>query len=120
MIVVSNTTPLNYLILIESDHVLPALFGRTEGQALHPQRFRGWRTKRAALTHVQRGNSDFRHWRIGRSARESIRCRLGKPTGGGGPDAASRCAREYGDDLGLRCLLSQKKVTRNIVERISI
>jgi len=28
MIVVSNTTPLNYLILIESAHVLPALFGR--------------------------------------------------------------------------------------------
>jgi hypothetical protein len=28
MIVVSNTTPLNDLILIESDHVLPALFGR--------------------------------------------------------------------------------------------
>jgi predicted nucleic acid-binding protein len=28
MIVVSNTTPLNYLILIDSAHVLPALFGR--------------------------------------------------------------------------------------------
>ena len=28
MIVVSDTTPLNYLILIESVHVLPALFGR--------------------------------------------------------------------------------------------
>ncbi len=28
MIVVSDTTPLNYLILIESAHVLPALFGR--------------------------------------------------------------------------------------------
>ena len=28
MIVVSNTTPLNYLILTESVHVLPALFGR--------------------------------------------------------------------------------------------
>lgn len=28
MIVVSNTTPFNYLILIESDHVLPVLFGR--------------------------------------------------------------------------------------------
>jgi predicted nucleic acid-binding protein len=28
MIVVSDTTPLNYLILIESTHVLPALFGR--------------------------------------------------------------------------------------------
>ena len=28
MIVVSDTTPLNYLILIDSAHVLPALFGR--------------------------------------------------------------------------------------------
>jgi predicted nucleic acid-binding protein len=28
MIVVSNTTPLNYLILTESVHVLPAIFGR--------------------------------------------------------------------------------------------
>lgn len=28
MIVVSDTTPLNYLILTESAHVLPALFGR--------------------------------------------------------------------------------------------
>lgn len=28
MIVVSDTTPLNYLILIESAHVLPALFGQ--------------------------------------------------------------------------------------------
>jgi predicted nucleic acid-binding protein len=28
MIVVSDATPLNYLILLESDHVLPALFGR--------------------------------------------------------------------------------------------
>jgi hypothetical protein len=28
MIVVSDTTPLNYLILIESVHVLPALLGR--------------------------------------------------------------------------------------------
>ncbi len=28
MIVVSDTTPLNYLILIESAHVLPAIFGR--------------------------------------------------------------------------------------------
>jgi predicted nucleic acid-binding protein len=28
MIVVSDTTPLNYLILIESVHALPALFGR--------------------------------------------------------------------------------------------
>jgi predicted nucleic acid-binding protein len=28
MIVVSDTTPLNYLVLIGSDHVLPALFGR--------------------------------------------------------------------------------------------
>jgi hypothetical protein len=28
MIVVSDTSPLNYLILIESVHVLPAIFGR--------------------------------------------------------------------------------------------
>jgi predicted nucleic acid-binding protein len=28
MIVVSDTTPLNYLILLESVHVLSALFGR--------------------------------------------------------------------------------------------
>jgi predicted nucleic acid-binding protein len=28
MIVVSDTTPLNYLILVEAIHVLPALFGR--------------------------------------------------------------------------------------------
>jgi hypothetical protein len=28
MIVVSDTTPLNYLILIEAAQVLPALFGR--------------------------------------------------------------------------------------------
>ena len=28
MIVVSDTTPLNYLILVDSVHVLPALFGR--------------------------------------------------------------------------------------------
>jgi predicted nucleic acid-binding protein len=28
MIVVSDTTPLNYLVLIDSAHVLPALFGR--------------------------------------------------------------------------------------------
>jgi predicted nucleic acid-binding protein len=28
MIVVSDTTPLNYLILLDSAHVLPALFGR--------------------------------------------------------------------------------------------
>jgi predicted nucleic acid-binding protein len=28
MIVVSDTSPLNYLILIRQDHVLPALFGR--------------------------------------------------------------------------------------------
>jgi predicted nucleic acid-binding protein len=28
MIVVSDTTPLNYLILIDSVHVLPALFGQ--------------------------------------------------------------------------------------------
>lgn len=27
MIVVSNTTPLNYLILLNKDHILPALFG---------------------------------------------------------------------------------------------
>jgi len=28
MIVVSDTTPLNYLILTESIHVLPTIFGR--------------------------------------------------------------------------------------------
>jgi hypothetical protein len=28
MIVVSDTTPLNYLILTETDHALPAIFGR--------------------------------------------------------------------------------------------
>ena len=28
MIVVTDTTPLNYLILIQSAYVLPALFGR--------------------------------------------------------------------------------------------
>jgi predicted nucleic acid-binding protein len=28
MTVVSNTSPLNYLVLIELQHVLPALFGR--------------------------------------------------------------------------------------------
>jgi predicted nucleic acid-binding protein len=28
MIVVSDTTPLNYLVLIGADHVLPSLFGR--------------------------------------------------------------------------------------------
>ncbi len=28
MIVVSDTTPLNYLILLDAAHVLPALFGR--------------------------------------------------------------------------------------------
>ncbi|HEV2971885.1 MAG TPA: hypothetical protein VGY55_18060 [Pirellulales bacterium] len=28
MIVVSDTTPLNYLVLIKADHVLPALFGQ--------------------------------------------------------------------------------------------
>jgi len=28
MIVVSDTTPLNYLILIDSAHVLPAIFGQ--------------------------------------------------------------------------------------------
>lgn len=33
MIVVSNTTPLNYLILIGSDHLLPALFGRIHAPA---------------------------------------------------------------------------------------
>jgi hypothetical protein len=27
MIVVSDTTPLNYLVLIDSDHLLPAIFG---------------------------------------------------------------------------------------------
>jgi predicted nucleic acid-binding protein len=27
MIVVSNTSPINYLILIEPEHVLPAMFG---------------------------------------------------------------------------------------------
>lgn len=27
MIVVSDTSPLNYLILISADHVLPSLFG---------------------------------------------------------------------------------------------
>ncbi len=28
MIVVSDTSPLNYLVLIGADHVLPILFGR--------------------------------------------------------------------------------------------
>jgi len=28
MIVVSDTSPLNYLVLIGADHVLPALFGQ--------------------------------------------------------------------------------------------
>jgi predicted nucleic acid-binding protein len=28
MTVVSNTSPLNYLVLIELQHLLPALFGR--------------------------------------------------------------------------------------------
>ena len=28
MIVVSDTTPVNYLVLIDSDHVLPAIFGQ--------------------------------------------------------------------------------------------
>ena len=29
MIVVADTTPLNYLILVDSTHVLAALFGRS-------------------------------------------------------------------------------------------
>ncbi len=28
MIVVSDTSPINYLVLIEADHVLPVLFGK--------------------------------------------------------------------------------------------
>ncbi len=42
MIVVSDTTPLNYFILIESAHVLPALFGQVYapaaviGELAHP------------------------------------------------------------------------------------
>jgi predicted nucleic acid-binding protein len=34
MIVISNTTPLNYLILTESVHVLPAIFGRVYAPSL--------------------------------------------------------------------------------------
>jgi predicted nucleic acid-binding protein len=43
MIVVSNTTPLNYLVLIASVDVLPALFGRVcaptavIAELLHPR-----------------------------------------------------------------------------------
>jgi hypothetical protein len=37
---------------------------RAEGQALQRQRIRSGRTERVALTHKQRGNPDFQHWRI--------------------------------------------------------
>jgi predicted nucleic acid-binding protein len=51
MIVVSDTTPLNYLILVDSIHVLPAIFGRVYAptavlaELLHsrsPEAVRGW------------------------------------------------------------------------------
>ena len=43
MIVVADTTPINYLILIEEIHVLPALYGRVvippgvHGELAHPR-----------------------------------------------------------------------------------
>ncbi len=62
MIVVSDTTPLNYLILIDSVHVLPALFGRVYApsavmiELAHPktpEAVRGWASRSPEWLTVQ-------------------------------------------------------------------
>jgi hypothetical protein len=52
-------------------------------QRLQRQRFRCWRTRRADLTHMQRANSDFRHWRIRRSPGRVFDVGSGSPPGPG-------------------------------------
>ncbi len=71
---------------------------------LQRQRMRCGLTKRLALRAFAARAFEFPRLANLPVARVSIRCRLGKRAGAGDPDAASRCARENGDDLGLRCL----------------
>jgi predicted nucleic acid-binding protein len=50
MIVVSDTTPLNYLILIETVHVLPATFGRVYVPSAAIEELSHWRSPEAVRT----------------------------------------------------------------------